>query len=257
MNIQSTYRANDGSDIPALGLGTWDMYHHDLKQAVSWAIETGYRHFDTATYYKNEKELGEALRASEVSRDDLFVTTKLRPSDFSRAKQAFESSYNALDLEYIDLYLIHWPSGKKETNEAWKILLELEKDDRLRSIGVSNYSIKQLEELKSLGDTIPVTNQVEFHPWIFDAELLDYCKSENILLTAYSPLTEAKRLRDKRLSELAAAYRKSPAQILLRWALQHGTIIIPKSSNENRIKENASIFDFTLTGSDMELLNQF
>ncbi len=155
------------------------------------------------------------------------------------------------------MYLVHWPSEKKRTKDTWRALLELYNSDRLKSIGVSNYSINEIETLKDLGDVQPVTNQVRFHPYNFDAELLEYCKSEKILITAYSPLVEGKKLRDKKLLEIASHYHKSPAQLLIRWGLQKGVVEIPKSSNKRRIEENASIYDFKIDNNDMDELDNF
>lgn len=258
-DIGTKYRMNNSLEIPALGIGTWDMHNEKMKQALQWAFEFGYRHIDTATYYKNEKEVGEAVRDSSVPREEIFVTTKVWPNDFGfkNCKKAFENSYKLLDLDYIDLYLIHWPSEKKRTNDTWRAMLELHNDDRLKSIGVSNYSINEIETLKDSGDVQPVTNQVKFHPYSFDAELLEYCKSEKILLTAYSPLVEGKKLREKKLIDISSHYNKSPAQVLIRWGLQKGIVEIPKSSNKGRIEENASIYDFKIDNNDMDDLDNF
>ena len=242
--------------MPILGLGTWDLRHKELKQAIQWAIDIGYRHFDTATYYENEKELGESLNQSNLSRDEQFIVSKLWPRDFGydSSKKALAKSLESLQVEYLDLYLIHWPSDKKRTDDSWRGLLDLYREGLSRSIGVSNYSIDALEHLKSLGDVIPAVNQVEFHPLTYDKELLDYCKSEKIALVAYSPLIEAKRMGDKILIGISNKYNKSVAQILLRWGVQNGVAIIPKSSNNDRLRENASIFDFEINPKDMDLI---
>jgi diketogulonate reductase-like aldo/keto reductase len=240
-----------------IGLGTWDLRGQELKQAVTWSIEMGYRHFDTATYYENEKELGEILNQSKISRDEKFIVSKLWPRDFGYApsKRAFAKSLESLKVDYLDLYLIHWPSDRKKTDESWRGLLDIYQEGLSKSIGVSNYSIENLEHLKSLGDIVPMVNQVEFHPFRYDRELLDYCISYDIALVAYSPLVEGKRMTDKGLIEISNNYKKSVAQILLRWGLQNGVTVIPKSSNRDRLRENASIFDFEINTQDMEVLN--
>lgn len=257
LSITSSIKLNSGYNMPLFGLGTWDLRGQKLKQAVEWSFDIGYRHFDTATYYQNEKELGEVLSQSNIPREEQFIVSKLWPRDFGykRSKQAIDKSLEQLQIKYLDLYLIHWPSDKKRTDASWKGLLDLYAEGLSKSIGVSNYSIDALEHLKSLGATIPAVNQVQFHPFNFDEELLDYCKSENIALVAYSPLVEAKRMKDERLIEISNIYNKSVAQILLRWGLQNGVTVIPKSSNKDRLRENASIFDFEINNQDMEILN--
>ena len=257
LSITSCIKLNTGYNMPMLGLGTWDLRGQQLKQAVEWSFEIGYRHFDTATYYENEKELGEILSQSNFTREEQFIVSKLWPRDFGydNSKQAIAKSLEQLQIKYLDLYLIHWPSDKKRTNESWQGLLDLYEEGLSRSIGVSNYSIDALEHLKSLGDVVPAVNQVEFHPFAFNRELLNYCKSENIALVAYSPLVEAKRMKDKRLIEISDRYNKSVAQVLLRWGLQNGVAVIPKSSNKDRLRENASIYDFEISNQDMEFLN--
>ncbi|MHA2103688.1 MAG: aldo/keto reductase [Candidatus Hodarchaeales archaeon] len=239
--------------MPTLGLGTWSMHGKTMIKAINWALELGYRHFDTARYYKNEEELGEALNSSKCPREDLFITSKVWPNDFgyNKSKKSFQASLDALGLEYIDQYLIHWPREKKMTQETWKALIELYKQGKCKTIGVSNYSISDLEELKDISDVIPATNQIEFHPFKFDQEILDYCKRENIVVVSYSPLTQGTKMNNSMINRIAMKYDKTYAQILLRWGLQHKTIIIPKSSNKERLKENTLIYDFELNKKDM------
>ncbi len=252
-------KLSNGKSIPIIGIGTWDMYKNDLLQALEWAFDAGYRHIDTATYYKNEKEVGKAVKSYNLDRSEFFITSKIWPNDFGYEStfKAFDYSFKQLNMEYIDLYLIHWPSSKKKNNDTWRALLEIMDGDRLHSIGVSNYSETQIEELKNHGDTMPVNNQVEFHPFNFDAELLDYSKSEGISLTAYSPLVEGKKLDNKKLMAIANNYNKTTAQILIRWGIQKGVIEIPKSSNKERIYENIAIFDFAIDDHDMAELDNF
>lgn len=243
--------------MPYLGLGTWSMHNKSLKDAVNWALEIGYRHFDTARYYKNEKELGEALKNSQCSRNDIFVTSKIWPNDFGRNKteKAFESTLKALNLEYLDQYLIHWPKDKTKTQETWKVLENIYSKGVCKTIGVSNFSINDLENLKEVSEIDPATNQIEFHPYIFDFEILDYCRQEKIGVVSYSPLTQGRRMKNPIFEKIAISHNKTVAQVLLRWGLQHNTIVIPKSANKERLKENASIYDFELLKDEMEELN--
>ena len=258
-SLQSSVAMNNGVHIPIFGLGTWDMYKKTLEQAIEWALAIGYRHFDTATYYHNEQELGTTLKNSGLARNEYFITTKVYPADFGyeKTKNALKTSLEKLQTEFVDQYLIHWPKDKQSTNESWKALVEMYQQQLCRSIGVSNYSIKQLEDLKGISDIIPATNQIELHPFVYKQDILDYCKSEGIIMVSYSPLVEGKRLKDPRLQPIAAKYNKTPAQILLRWGLEQDTVVIPKSSNKNRLQENISIFDFKLTPEDMQILNSF
>jgi diketogulonate reductase-like aldo/keto reductase len=248
---------NNGILIPYLGLGTWDMKGKHLEQAVQWAIDVGYRHFDTATYYNNEKELGKALAKSGLNRSDVFVTTKVWPKDFgyNQTKKAFQASLINLGMDYVDQYLIHWPKDTTRTHETWKALVDLYNEEKCLTIGVSNYSIQQLEELKVLSGIIPATNQIEFSPFHYDPEILKYSRKQGIIVVAYSPLTVGKHLNNPIIVKISEKYDKTPAQLLLRWGLQHNAVVIPKSANKNRINENASIFDFTIDSADMESLN--
>jgi len=255
--ISTTARLNNGVEIPFLGLGVYLARAGDQAQnAVKWALEAGYRHIDTAKFYANERDVGEAVRASVVPRAEVFVTTKLWNSDhgYEQALQAFEGSYNALGLDYVDLYLIHWPVEGKRA-ESWRALLEIYATDKCRAIGVSNYTVRHLEELLASSPVIPVVNQVEFHPFLFQKDLLDYCRAHDIQLQAYSPLTKGQRLNDPNISRVAEKYGKSNAQIMIRWALQHDVVVIPKSSNRERIRENAAVFDFQIADEDMAFLD--
>ena len=257
LSIDSTLKMNNGKNIPVLGLGTWNLHGKTMENAVLWALNAGYKHFDTAAMYKNESDLGKTLQDLKRTRSEYFITTKVWPSDFGfqKTKKAFDSSLRNLNMEYVDLYLIHWPSNKESTHETWKALIDLYHEHKCYSIGVSNFSINDLEGLKDLSDIIPMVNQIEFHPFNYDPELLNYCQKEGIVVVSYSPLTKGSHLNNKQIKLSAQKYNKSPAQLLLRWGLQHGTDIIPKSSNRERIKENATIFDFEITTNDMEVLD--
>jgi diketogulonate reductase-like aldo/keto reductase len=255
--IETRVDLNHGGPIPILGLGVYQTGPgKGTRNAINWALEAGYRHIDTATLYGNEREVGEAVRGSGLPREDIFITTKLWNSDhgYDRALRAFETSIGELGLDYVDLYLIHWPvEGLRR--DSWRALETLLEEGRCRAIGVSNYTITHLEELLGHCNTPPAVNQVEFSPFLYQKELLDFCRSRDIQLEAYSPLTKATRLGDPRLSEIAGRYGRSTAQILIRWALQHGLVVIPKSADKTRINENAAVFDFELTEETMAALD--
>lgn len=259
LTLQSTVTLNNGVKMPILGLGTYRLSPgRPVANAVRWAIEAGYRLIDTASMYGNERDVGEAIRRSGVPRDQVFVTTKLWNSDhgYESTLTAFDRSLNRLGLTYVDLYLIHWPVEgiRRETWRAMEAVLE---GGKCRAVGVSNYMTWHLDELMKDSSTIPAVNQVEFSPYLYQKDLLEYCRSHGIQLEAYSPLTKARRLSDPRLLKIGSRYNKTPAQVLIRWALQKGTVVIPKSSRRERIAENAHVFDFSLSGEDMAVLDSF
>ncbi|MDO8538271.1 MAG: aldo/keto reductase [archaeon] len=257
MNISSTIRLNNGIKMPFFGLGVYQSKPgSETQQAVKWALEEGYRQVDTAAYYKNEEDVGIAVRESGIKREEIFVTTKLRNPDHDFPEKAFNESLKKLGLKYVDLYLIHWPvEGKR--NAAWKVLEKIYKEGKAKSIGVSNYTIKHLEELLEVADIVPAVNQVEFSPYLYQKELLEYCKKKGIALEAYAPLTRGERLKEPKLMEIAKKYSKTPAQILIRWTLQHELIVIPKSVHKERIQENAKVFDFSISKEDMKKMDSF
>ncbi|HEY7320456.1 MAG TPA: aldo/keto reductase [Candidatus Binatia bacterium] len=255
LSIHSTIRLNNGRDMPVLGLGVWSMAEGaETERAVLWALEAGYRLIDTAKIYGNEVSVGRAVRESRIAREEIFVTTKLWPSDFLRVSSAFQKSLDKLGLAYIDLYLIHWPIPLMK-NRTWKELEKIYVGGLVRSIGVSNYSINQLETLAPVADIPPAVNQVLFHPFSYKKELLDYCQSKNIVLEAYSPLARGRKLNNPAIAGIAGKYGKTPAQIMIRWSLQHGLIAIPKSSNKQRICDNAKVYDFHIESGDMKVLD--
>jgi len=259
MDLSSKLVLNNGFSMPLLGFGTFRLEAGvECRNAVRWALEAGYRLVDTAVIYNNELDVGLAVKESGVPREDVFVTTKLWTSDFGfeKALKAFDTSLKTLGLDYVDLYLIHWPEGVLR-NESWKALEKLYKDGKCKSIGVSNYNIRHLEELLSFADITPAVNQVEFNPFLYQKELLDYCRKHRIQLEAYRSLLKGLKMDDKRLVEIAASYKKTPAQVLIRWALQHEVVAIPKSKNKERIKENADVFDFKISQKDMSMLDSF
>ena len=257
LTIASTSKLNSGVEMPLLGLGVYQTPPgRATEEAVKFALRVGYRHIDTASLYGNEESVGLAVRGGGVPRDQVFVTTKLWNSDhgYDSALRACEKSLGRLGLGYIDLYLIHWPvSGLR--SETWRALLELQRRGSCRAIGVSNYTVRHLEELLEGSKAIPDVDQVEFNPFLYQEELLRFCKDRRIQLEAYSPLTRGHRLRHPVVLEVARTYSKSPAQIMIRWSLQHGLVVIPKSARPERIRENSEVFDFEISAADMSRLD--
>ena len=255
MTLNSQLPLNNGGVIPVLGLGVWQIPPGDeTYKAVSLALEAGYRHIDTARLYSNEESVGAAIKESTVPRDEVFVTTKLWPTDAFDVERAFDTSLKKLGLEYVDLYLIHWPIpllGRR----TWKSMEGLVEKKSLRAIGVSNYSLSQLQELLATCDIPPAVNQIEFNPFSYENDLLDFCMQKGIVVEAYSPLTRGMHLDDATINKIAMHHKRTPAQVMLRWALQKGTVVIPKSSNQDRIVENADIFTFDLTEDDMRRID--
>lgn len=246
---------NDGVTMPWLGLGVYQTKDgEEVIHAVKTAVELGYRSIDTAAGYNNEEGVGQAIRKCGVARDELFITTKVRNPDqgYESTLKAFEVSRRKLGLDYIDLYLIHWPVAGKY-RETWKALIHLQKEGLIKSIGVSNFQIHHLKDIIEDTGVVPVVNQVEFHPLLTQRELLKYANEQGIQLEAWSPLMQG-NLDLPLLKELAGKYDKTPAQIVLRWDLQQGVITIPKSVHADRIKENAGFFDFTLSDEDVKAI---
>lgn len=257
MRIDSKVSLNNGVQIPSLGLGVYQSPPGTITQnAVRVALQMGYRHVDTAAIYGNETDVGLAVKDRGVSREQVFVTTKLWNADqgYDSTIAACNNSLKKLGLKYLDLYLIHWPVPELR-NESWKAMTALLKDGKARSVGVSNFTIDHLEELLATTDIVPAVNQVEFHPFLFQKKLLDYCNQKSIHLEAYAPLTRGEKLDHPVIKQTASKYSKSPAQVLIRWSLQHGLVVIPKSVKEERIRENSSVFDFEISESDMKKLD--
>lgn len=261
LTINSKVKLNNGSEMPLFGLGVYQSYKgEETRKAVLDSLEAGYRHIDTAKFYQNEKDVGNAIKESGIPRSEIFVTTKLWNSDhgYDLTLKAFEKSLEQLDLGYIDLYLVHWPvTGLR--NETWKAMEKIMESGKCKSIGVSNYTIKHLKELLDFANIVPAVNQVEFSPYLYQKELLDFCNKNSIQLEAYSPLTQGEKLKEKVLVDISKKYNKTTAQLILRWALQHNIVIIPKSVTKSRIIENANIFDFNISDEDMnklDLLNE-
>ena len=254
MDISSTYNLNDGSKMPVLGFGTYKLASgSEAYSSVLHALRTGYRLIDTASYYRNEEEVGKAIRASGIPRSEIFVTTKIWNDQHADPAAAFEQSRKRLGLDYIDLYLIHWPVPERK--ETWKALCRLKDGGKAHSIGVANFTVRHLEDFLSSTDVVPAVNQFEFSPFLYQKELLEYCKKHKIQVEAYAPLTRSGKFSHPVIAELAAKHSHTPAQILVRWCIQHGVVPIPKSKTPARIEENARVFDFALSPTDMKKLD--
>ena len=257
LTLQSHAILNNKVEIPRLGLGVYQTAIGETTlRAVSYALKIGYRHIDTAWLYGNEADVGRAVRESGIRREEIFITTKVWDTDqgYTSTLTACERSLRRLGLSYVDLYLIHWPVQAK-SKDTWKAMIQLLKDGKARAIGVSNYEILDIQEILQNFDTVPSVNQVEFHPFLYQEELLQFCKNNQIQLEAYSPLTRAEKLNHVTVLTIAQKYDKTAAQILIRWGLQHDLVVIPKSIHEKRIKENSEVFDFQPEEQDMKLLN--
>jgi diketogulonate reductase-like aldo/keto reductase len=259
LTLESRARLNNGVEIPRLGLGVYQSPPgKTTRRAVKYALEIGYRHIDTAQLYGNEADIGDALRESGIKREQVFITTKVWNSyqGYDSTLQACEQSLRRLRLQYVDLYLIHWPVQGMSLN-TWRAMVNLLRSGKARAVGVSNYTIELLQEILQNSDVVvPAVNQVEFHPFLYQKHLLSFCEKNGIQLEAYSPLTRGYKLNDPTILAVAKKYgNKTPAQVLIRWSLQHGLVVIPKSIHEDRIRENSQVFDFQLGPEDMRLLD--
>ena len=249
---------HDGTEIPQLGLGVFKVDPGEAERVVADALAAGYRHIDTAAIYRNEAEVGAAIAASGIPRDELFVTTKLWNSDQTRGEEAFAESLEKLGLDRVDLYLVHWPQPMfGEALTAWKSLLKIHESGRAASIGVSNFEISDLEEIISETGIVPTVNQIELHPLHQRRELVEYCNSKGIRIEAWGPLAQGKSdLFDRpAIADAAAAHSKTPAQVILRWHAQQGRIVFPKTVRAERMVENAQIFDFELSDAEMAAID--
>jgi diketogulonate reductase-like aldo/keto reductase len=251
---QPAVRLSSGAEMPVLGLGVWQMAQgRETEQAVEWAFEAGYRHVDTATMYRNEESVGAAIRRSGLTREEVFVTTKLPPPRLNAARE-LEQSLRRLGLDYVDLYLIHWPLPTGNAR-LWQSLEAVHEHGLAREVGVSNFGRSRLSSLLERAAHRPSVNQVQFNPFRYRRALLDYCREQGIAFEAYSPLARGEGLDDPAIAAVAQRHGRTPAQVVLRWSVQHGAIVIPKSSNRERIRENAEIFDFELGEDDMRALD--
>ncbi|MDR4946975.1 aldo/keto reductase [Neobacillus cucumis] len=251
---------NNGLKMPQLGFGVWQVKDDQATAAVATALEVGYRSIDTAMIYKNEVGVGKALKESSIPRENLFITTKVWNSDqgYENTLRAFDESLEKLGLDYIDLYLIHWPTPQFDQYvDTYKALEKLYHDGRVKAIGVCNFEIEHLERLLNECEVVPVLNQVECHPYLAQTELKEFCAKHNIFVEAWSPLDQGGEvLQDEVVQKIAESHGKSPAQTVLRWHLQNNTIVIPKSVTPSRIKENFDVFDFELTSDEMNAINE-
>lgn len=255
-SINKTIQLNNGKQMPVVGLGLWKAAN--TEQVVLWALEAGYRLIDTASIYGNEKETGNAIRNSGIARNEIFVTTKVWNDEqgYKQTLAAIDNSLSRLKLDHVDLYLVHWPvSSRSKREETWKAMEEIYKSGKAKTIGVSNYKIEHLEEMKQYAKIAPAVNQIEFHPFWYRKELMDYCHKNDIAVEDYCPLARARKLEDERITAIAMKHRKTNAHVMLRWALQHGNIVIPKSSHKERLIENITVFDFELSEEDMTKLD--
>lgn len=263
-SLNDCYTLSNGVKIPCIGFGTWKAADGEVAaSSVKAAIESGYRHIDTAAGYDNEGSVGKGIKESGISREEIFVTSKVKNSErsYKTTLAAFDKTMTDLGLDYLDLYLIHWPASfsrfedwEQINLDTWRAMTELHKAGKIRSIGVSNFMPHHLKALMET-EVAPMVNQIEFHPGQMQPETVDFCKKNNILVEAWSPLGSGRMLENPTLTEIAAKYGKSVAQLCIRWCLQNGTLPLPKSVTPSRIKENGEIFDFTLDDEDMRRIN--
>jgi diketogulonate reductase-like aldo/keto reductase len=255
--LKSTVKLNNGVSMPLLGLGVYlTRPGKETYDAVKAALEIGYRLVDTASFYGNEEDVGRAVRDSAVPREEVFITTKLWNDDhgYDSALRAFDASLKRLGLGSIDLYLIHFPVPNLR-DESWRALEKILAGGRARAIGLSNYTERHLKDLLSQASVVPAVNQVEFSPFLYQRDLLEFCRKQRIQLEAYAPLTAGRRLDNPRITAIAKKHGRTNAQVLLRWAIQHEVVVIPKSTHADRIAENAQVFDFELTSEEVSALD--
>lgn len=254
-----TVTLNNGLKMPQLGFGVWQVENEKVTAAVAKALEVGYTSIDTAMIYRNETGVGKAIKESGIPREDLFVTTKVWNSDqgYEKTLKAYDESLERLGMDYVDLYLIHWPTPKYDQYvDTYKALEKLYKDGRVKSIGVCNFEVEHLERLLNECEIKPVLNQVECHPYLAQKELKEFCATHDIFVEAWSPLNQGGEvLHDKEIEKIAATHGKTHAQVILRWHLQNNTIVIPKSVTPSRIEENFDVFDFELTAEEMKAID--
>ena len=259
-SLQDTIKVNNDVEMPAMGLGVFQVENDTTAEIVKNAIELGYRSIDTAAIYGNEAGVGEgiksALASTGLKREDLFITSKVWNAglNYQETVSAYEESLEKLGLDYLDLYLIHWP-GKNKFAESWTALEDLYKAGRIKAIGVCNFNISHLQDLLKTARVTPVINQVEFHPRLQQESLRAFCKEHNIQLEAWAPLMQGGLLEDQTIAKIAEKYGKSNSQVILRWDIQNGVITIPKSVRKERMAQNADIFNFSLTDEEMQIIN--
>jgi 2,5-diketo-D-gluconate reductase A len=250
MSDATTVTLSGGVEMPLAGFGTWRVTGRKGYEAIRTALQVGYRHIDTATMYGNETEVGRAVRDSGVARDDVFITTKLPPERAGRARATLDESLRALGVSHVDLWLIHWPPHGSASVAAWKALLEARADGLARAIGVSNYSTREIDELRDATGQTPAVNQIPWSPWEFDAKRLAENEQRGVVVEGYSPFKRSD-LRDPVLGAIATAHGVTPAQVVLRWHIEHGIVVIPKSVTPERIQSNLDVFSFHLTADQV------
>ncbi|KON67889.1 glyoxal reductase [Peribacillus butanolivorans] len=256
-SIEETITLHNGVKMPQVGFGVFKVKNgSETVESVKKAIEVGYRSIDTAAVYENEEGVGQAIRESGISREELFITSKVWNTDqgYETTLQAFDDSLKRLGLEYLDLYLIHWP-GKDKYLETWKALEKLYNEGKVKSIGVSNFHVHHLEKLLANSEIKPVVNQIELHPLLTQVEIRDYCEKHDIKVEAWSPLGRGSLIEEPTINHIAKKHGKSSAQVLIRWHLQHEIVVIPKSITPSRIEENAQVFDFSLSLNEMNQID--
>jgi diketogulonate reductase-like aldo/keto reductase len=256
-SIHERVKLNNGVEMPWLGLGVFRASEDgEVQQAIKWAAEAGYRSIDTAKVYDNEAGVGQAVRATGVPRDEFFITTKVWNDDqgYDSTLRAFDASVERLGMDYVDLYLVHWPVAGKY-KDTWRAMERIENEGRARSIGVSNFMQDHLEDLLGSAQSVPAMNQIEYHPHLALPELIDYCLERDIRPEAWSPIMRGEVFDIPELKEIGAAHGKNAAQVVLRWDIQHGVVTIPKSSKKAHIESNADIFDFELSQDEMNAID--
>ena len=251
---QEGVELSDGVSIPLIGFGTWQLDGNDAYDGTRAALDIGYRHIDTATAYDNEDKVGAAVRDSGTGRESVFITTKLPPGNVGREARTLDASLKALGVDFVDLWLVHWPPNRQASPDTWKAFIEALEQGKTRSIGVSNYSIAQIDELITATGRAPALNQIPWNPFTFDAQEVADLQSRQVVLEGYSPLKRS-NLGNRVLQEIAAAHGKTAAQVILRWHVEHGFVVIPRSRRRERIEENFAIFDFELTSEELRRLD--
>lgn len=264
--LTDNFTMNNGRVIPCIGYGTYKTSDEEVYNAVLSALKAGYRHIDTAAFYKNEEGIGRAIRDCGIAREELFITSKVWNTDrgYENTKRAFAATMERLGLAYLDLYLIHWPANKKQFGdeaekinaETWKALEELYAEGKIRAIGLSNFLPHHIDELMKTAKVKPMVDQIEFHPGWAQLEVSEYCRKNDIVVEAWSPLGRKEVLDNEVLRDIGSKYGKSTAQICVRWVLQHGILSLPKTVNAKRMAENADVFDFELTGEEMKAIDE-
>lgn len=249
-----TVQIADGVSIPLVGFGTWQLADNDAYNGVRTALELGCRHIDTATAYQNETRVGAAIRDSGIAREDIFITTKCPPGNAGHEAQTIDQSLKDLGVDHVDLWLVHWPPNGEARPDTWKAFIEALEAGKTKSIGVSNYNVAQIDELIKATGTAPALNQIPWNPFAYDQSVVSGLAERNVVLEGYSPLKKSD-LSNPVLAEIAAAHGKTAAQVILRWHVEHGFVVIPRSSRKERIQENFDIFGFELSADEVSAIN--